>query len=86
MSDQTQMNTPTSPARVQSLLLDAGQACDAGELVRAYELASTLVGMEPDNAEGHYLAGLVAIASSRTAIALSHFRKATDLDGVKAFE
>lgn len=78
------MTTPTSSARARSLILDAGQAYNAGELVRAHELASALIDLEPDNAEGQYLAGLIAIASSRTAIALGHFRKAAGLDAGRA--
>ena len=78
------MNTPTSTPHSQSLLLEAGRAYNAGELARAYALASTLLELEPDHAEAQYLAGLIAIAASQAATALDHFRKATGLDAGRA--
>jgi cytochrome c-type biogenesis protein CcmH/NrfG len=78
------MTTPTSSTQGQGLIRDAGHAYNAGEWVRAYELASALVRLEPENAEGHYLAGLAAIASSRASIAVTHFGKAASLDGRRA--
>ncbi len=78
------MTTPTSSTQGQGLIRDAGHAYNAGEWVRAYELASALVRLEPENAEGHYLAGLSAIASSRASIAVTHFGKAASLDGRRA--
>lgn len=66
------------------LLMQAGNAYNAGDLQRALALAAQLAAAEPGHAEAHYLAGLAAIALGRTATALEHFGKATALDEQRA--
>lgn len=70
--------------QTQALISSAGDAYNAGDPDRAYELTHRLIQTDPENAEAHYLAGLSAIASQRARMALIHFKKAASLDGARA--
>lgn len=76
--------TTFPPSRTLALLTSAGNAYNAGDMKRAYELGHQLTELEPENAEAHFIAGLAAYASRRTRTALGHFRKAARLDDRRA--
>ena len=70
------MDPSQVPPQSESLLQQAGQAFNAGDPLRACQLAEHALRLDPGHPEGHYLAGLAALAASRPAIALDHLREA----------
>jgi tetratricopeptide (TPR) repeat protein len=78
------MDPSQVPPQSESLLQQAGQAFNAGDPLRACQLAEHALRLDPGHPEGHYLAGLAALAASRPAIALDHLREAVSRDPGRA--
>lgn len=71
-------------SQADSVVQHAGHAFNAGDALRALELAEAALKIDPQHAEAHYLAGLAALAASRSPIAVDHLYQAVKKDPLRA--